>query len=358
MSERDPRDIVRPPRKGSFSSEEKQFLVSRRMLLGGAAVLSGYALLGGQATPAHAQTSSASSWFRSGEFDVARATSFSTDWGQRVATPFPIRIPLSRPAHAGSLRIDWDARLFDAPTRAFSIVDGVTVNAAVTPLAEGAVSIAVPKGAQDIVAPVRVRNPYPEENLAEVSPTVLRYINAGQKTLEELKLRADVVAGSAWGVEAQVSWVTVGGDIVPAVVTLTSVGPGAVPAGVVANLSYPDLIRAEPTILGFDEPADVPFALSSRSERGTRQLSIETVATVAAGVRTDFVFAVEGSDSLPGEWPRTVPRLTLSVPRDSVGQRLTEKTNVFPVTASGTQLSTYLGATRALELATQEEKER
>jgi len=339
--------------------EKKQFMVSRRTVLGGAAVLSGYALLGGRATAAVAQTStSPSSWFRAGEFDVARATSFTKDWGQRVTTPFPICIPLSRPAHAGSLRIDWDVRLFDAPQRAFSIIDGITVNAAIAEITEGVISVSVPKGAEDIVVPVRVRNPYPDENIGAANPTVLRYVNAGAKTLEEVVLQADVVDCSAWGVEAQVSWVTRDGSIVPDVVTLISVGPGAIPTGVVANLSFPDVIGAEPTILGFEDHDDLPFAVSSRSAQGIRQLAIENVATVASGVRADFVFPVESSDSLPGEWPQAVPRLLLEVPEGSVGMRLTEKLSVFPVTPSGSQLSTYLGATRALELATREEEGR
>jgi hypothetical protein len=235
-------------------------MVSRRALLGGAVVLSGYALLSGEPTPAIAQSSlPASSWFRAGDFDVAQATSFSADWSRRITTPFPIRIPLSRPAHAGSLRIDWDERLFDAPTRAFSIINGATVNAEIGELAKGTVSIAVPKGAEDIVVPVSARNRYPEENLGAVRPTVLHFTNASGKTLEKRELRPDVVAGTAWGAEAQVSWVTREGDIIPGLVTLTSVGPGPIPAGVVADLSYPDLIAAEPAIEGFDEETDVPF---------------------------------------------------------------------------------------------------
>lgn len=334
----------------------KRFIISRRALLGGAVVLSGYALFEGRTTAAIAENStSASSWFRTGEFDVARATSFSKDWGQRVTTSFPIRIPLSHPAHAGSLRIDWDVRLFDAPTRAFSIIDGLTVDAEIASISDGAISVNVPKGAGDIVVPVRVRNPYPEENIGAVNPTVLRYVNPGGKALEEIKLQAETLDCSAWGVEAEVSWVTRGGSIVPDVVTLTSVGPGAVPKGVVANLSFPDVIGAEPTILGFEDPSDVPFAVSSRTVEGIRQLAIEIVATVASGVRADFVFPVDGSDSLPADWPQVVPRLVLAVPKESVGARLTEKLSVFPVTPSGSQLSTYLGATRSIELATREE---
>ncbi|MBZ4487139.1 hypothetical protein LQ938_15160 [Microbacterium sp. cx-55] len=288
------------------------------------------------------------SWHSNTRFDSSRLTMattkyFEPDWGTEVTASLPVRFDFAGRA-VKSLRIDWDERLFAVHGPAYAVVDGDTVELGATGDIKRSLHVELPDGATELVLRSESLNAYPNENLRDVQRASFR-MTTEDASEEEWADTLQSAACNAWSLEATVNWVCHEGVVVPARAVISSIGPYAAPTGVSVGLQYADIVGAPalaPTPGDAEtEPVEVSATIESTMHDGVREAVLVTTGQLEAGQQIELVFEVDASDSKPQPFREFVPRLIVTPPQNVSGMRLSEKHSSFPVTPSGSHLSTY-----------------
>ncbi|UOE43859.1 hypothetical protein [Agromyces larvae] len=166
--------------------------------------------------------------------------------------------------------------------------------------------------------------------------------------IEDWTDSADSDDCAAWSIEATVNWICHEGDIVPARALISSVGPFSAPVGTAIRLSYTGGFDAASTLMDSataeSDDAPLPAEVESQAYEGITELVLTTTEPLDPGRELQLVFEVGASNSTPRPFTTHVPRLVLVPPVDTTGMRFSGKHTSFPVSPSGSQLSTYLPA--------------
>lgn len=257
---------------------------------------------------------------------------FSADFTQRYTNALPNAVELRAPVAVGggSVRVDFDPRMLGLSEDVAQLVaDGEVIGAPVS-VDGGTVTIPIPDRVSAthlvVVLPFFTSVRYPAENAGpSVAPTA--HVSVGGQVVDTGFPTEQVPAqGLAWGAELDVAWrrqAVGGGDdyFAPALVTLTSVGPGPVPAGtrirvrtdsVLTEAVRPvpaPMIGSEPAVSsvepGVPEPeapvpepdpsaAAPPTTITAAQGDGARSTDIVLGEALAPG--TTFTTALSGGD--------------------------------------------------------------
>ncbi|MEN0103376.1 MAG: hypothetical protein AAGC90_10655 [Curtobacterium sp.] len=167
---------------------------------------------------------------------------FSADFTQRFTNALPNAVELRAPGAigGGSVRVDFDPRMLGLSDDVAQLVADDEVTSTPVSVDGGSVTIAIPDQVSAthlvVVLPFFTSVRYPAENAGpSVAPTA--HVTVGAQVADTVfPLDQALAQGLAWGAELDVAWrrqAVGGGDdyFAPGLVTLTSVGPGSVPAG-------------------------------------------------------------------------------------------------------------------------------
>lgn len=323
--------------------------VTRRSVLQGAALASAYLLSGsiGQ-RPAGgirpAATAGATLRMDSAVFTTVKH--FDALWTEEVHAAFPVRFGISERNESLAMTAEWDPRLF-AVNGPMIAINGD--NAELLPLSQpepGIFSVDIPANAAEVVLQVETFNTYPNENLADVEETRISLRGPRGDLVDDYAVASTVVTSAPWSVEVSVDWVSHDKSIVPARVAVTSVGPNAAPSGLEVLVAYVDVVGA-PTITIPDGADTPPATLRESSSDGITEVILTTGAVLAPGAQIEVTFTADESDSVPRPFDGFVPYVRLAPLEDSTGMRMSDRHSSYPVTASGSQLSSYLPAPNA-----------
>ncbi|MFF3027446.1 hypothetical protein [Microbacterium sp. NPDC057944] len=328
----------------------RALVVTRRTILRGAAVASAYVLSGGigpLSSPFAAPTSAApSTVFLTTDIAHATARHFDAAWSNEVIASFPVRFGLAERSEHLMLRAQWDPRLFTVHGPAYGVIGEETRELALVHGEAGVFSTSVGADVSEIVLQVESLNLYPVENIDDATSTALSLTDATGAVVDEFAVEATLAACAPWSVEIVVDWVSYAKDVVPARMTLTSVGPNAAPGGLEVVANYADVL-ARPTVTVPEGTETASASISERSSGGVTRLTLATTVQLPPGATVEVQFSAEESDSVPAPFEDLIPSVLLTPPTDMLGLRSSGQHSQYPVTTSGSQLSTYLPAPNA-----------
>ncbi|MFF2272071.1 hypothetical protein ACFVTX_07345 [Agromyces sp. NPDC058136] len=328
----------------------KRVVVSRRALLQGAAVASGYLLTLDAQTSAFATAGGTVpvAPVSADRLTLATTKIFNAEWNQAMLASFPARYRFSPRSDISTVGIEWDERLFSLHGPALGLVGESAHELEITRPSPHAALVSVPAETTDLVLRVEALNTYPAENHTGVRPVSLWLEDQSGQRLEEWTDSPIPADCAAWSIEATVNWISHEGDIVPARASIRSIGPFDAPAGTAVRLSYPDIFDTPPTVVdpaiieGDDTP--LPATVDSRTSEGICELVLTTTEPLRPGGQLELHFEAGASNSTPRPFANHVPRLVLVPPTDQNGMRLSGRHSSFPVSPSGSQLSSYIPA--------------
>jgi len=333
--------------------------LSRRTLLQGGIVVAGYALSAAasqRSGPLHGLASASASQFTD-PASMATATFFTPTWTKQLTAAFPLHLTLGSPLQRSTLAVDWDGRLFSVQSVVRGLVGDSVRELSVRPDGAETLQVDVPSDVSEVFFYVDVINNYPSENLGDVRGTGISIIDASGQVLEQWRDVPAALDCSPWSIEATVNWICHKGWIVPARISVASIGPSAAPNGTVVRATYADVlgtpVLVDPTtpealnpgsIKGMDDASRNPlFADVEQSvTNGVCELTLTTTSPLAAGSSLELLFEEEASDSKPSPFGDFVPRMSVVPPADATGMRKSGRRSDFPVTSSGSQRSVYL----------------
>ena len=336
--------------------------ITRRGMLQGAVLVSGYMLSSGALRPSATPTLTVAGVTAAAPIAertrMAAATYFTPGWTQQASTAFPVQYRLVEREGPSTLRVDWDRRLFTVQDMVTGVVDDDVRVLSVTRVNDQRLIVSIPADVAEVVFRVDVLNPYPNENLADVRAAGFTLADSSGKALETWRDVPTGVACAPWSVEAKVNWICHDGWIVPARIALSSIGPTAAPAGSVIRTSYADVLSLpalvdpatpeaiNPSSIGEDTPP-LPASIEQVLTGGINELILTTTHPMTPGEAIEMLFSIDESNSRPRPFSGFVPRMTFTPPPESTGLRLSGRHSDFPVTSSGSQRSTYLLAATA-----------
>lgn len=327
-----------------------EFAVSRRTMLRGAALASTYIFTSTQfhaapagAVPSVAAASGSVEW----QADAVYVTSVYYDaaWSQELTASFPVRLNIGDRTQPLKLAATWDSRLFTVHGPALTLVGESAAEEPFADSDEGNFAFEIPSDVEVVILQVQARNNYPLENLSDVTPTSLTLSDAQGNAVGVISPETVAAECAPWGVEVIVDWVSYDKDVVPAKLILKSTGPNAAPAGLQLIASYADVLAVP--IITLVEDEDPPATVAEVSSGGLTELSITTSRELPPDTQVELLFSAEASDSVPPPFDGVVPVVRLVPPDVTVGMRKADKHESYPVTSSGSQLSTYLPAPSA-----------
>lgn len=333
---------------GSF----ERLIISRRAVLRGGLAAGGYLLISEQPASSVVRPASGERWRPLAErLTLATAKYFSPDWGSELSASLPVRYVLPTGGRDTALNAQWDERLFAVGDTAFGIAGEITRELALARPSPHSMNIQIPAGVGEVILRVEALNPYPAENLPDVRASSFQLRDRRGTVREEWVDSPAATECTPWSLEAAVNWICHEGDVVPGRVSVTSAGPFAIPAGVAIRLTYADVLGAprivDPVAAPDDSSASLPTTLESTVLDGYRELTLKTTQAVSPGTQLELLFDIDVSDSKPRPFDAYVPRLTLLPPTKQIGMRLSDRHSSFPVTSSGSQLSSYVAAPTA-----------
>lgn len=324
--------------------------VTRRNLLQGASVASAYLLSGryGQHSVGGVRPAVASgpATLTMDDAVVTTVKHFDGSWTEEVHAAFPVRFGISERTDPLTMTAQWDSRLFAVRGPMFAIDGDNVTEVSLSQPDSGTFSAEIPATATEVVLQVETFNTYPGDNLADVAPTRLSLTSADGELIDEYSVASSVVPSAPWSVEVSVDWISYDKIIVPARLGIISIGPNAAPAGLEVLVAYADVLGAATVAIpdGVDAP---PATLRANSIDGIAELTLTTDVGLAPESQVEVTFTVEESDSVPRPFDGFVPYVRLSPLSDPTGMRMSDRHSSYPVTASGSQLSSYLPAPNA-----------
>lgn len=278
--------------------------------------------------------------FSADPFVLATAQVFDSAWARQITALFPMGVSLIA-GDSAIISVGWDARLFAVDEPAICTVGGAALELAFLERDDSHVRLRVPAGAERVFIPARGINLYPQENIGLPKDVWVELASTDGVTLQRRAVANSISPCTAWSVEATVDWVTMSGSVTPARVNILSVGPADVPAGAEFNLSYPS-IASYPTILDDDDLPAPEIAVSATRVEGTIAMRIAVVEPIRVGRVIRLHFPEDAADSsTPALDPALVSSLRMSPLADSTGLRVSGKHSAFPLTPSGSPLSTF-----------------
>lgn len=277
------------------------------------------------------------------ELTLATTKFFDPGWTSESIASFPVRVPFLQRTGDLAVTARWDPRLFAFHPPVYA-TGGAGMEIEPTSLSTGQLEFLLPANVTEIGLQVETLGTYPDDALADVVATSVAFQTSEGDSADELHLQPTATACAPWSIEATVDWVCHGAVIIPAAISIVSRGPHPAPAGLVFDVRYADL-AGTPTLTSPD--ADPAATLTASPSNGFIDLTIATVRPLDADGVIEMSFPVDVSDSKPQAFGETVPRLQLTIPDNTVGMRESGRMSSFPVTASGSQESTYLAAPTA-----------
>lgn len=328
----------------------KTLVVTRRTILRGVAVASAYVLSGGigpLTSPFAVPTSAApSTVFLTTDVACSTARHFDAAWSNEVVASFPVRFGLAERSEDLTLRAQWDPRLFTVHGPAYGVIGEETRELTLVHGETGSFSVSIDADVSEIVLQVESLNLYPVENIDDATSTALSLTDATGSVVDEFAVEATLAACAPWSVEIVVDWVSYAKNVVPARLTVTSVGPNAAPAGLEVIANYADVL-ALPSVTVPEGTETASATVSEHSSGGATRLTLVTTVQLPPETAVEVLFSAEESDSVPAPFEDFIPSVLLTPPVDVLGLRSSGQHSQYPVTASGSQLSTYLPAPNA-----------
>lgn len=325
-----------------------RIIASRRTVIRGAVVATAYALTGplGQNRPSAPLETASAATVTIGNSSCAAVDSYDPTWSTRITARFPVSLALAEREEPLSLEMTWDQRLFIVHGPALAIAGSDAREVEITQDKPGHLSINVAPDIDELALRVEAISAYPNENLDAIVGTKVLLVNAGGNAVDQLPLDLITAPSAPWSVEVVADWVSRQKDVVPSRITLRSVGPNPAPSGLTVVAAYPDVLAA-PTVTVHENEDEAPASVEERSTDGITEITALTSKALAPGEEVEITFPADGSDSIPAPFTDFVPSVRFVPPPDSSGMRASGKHESYPVTGSGSQLSTYLPAPSA-----------
>lgn len=341
-------------------------VLSRRNLIGGAGA--GIATMTwrdrsvpNEETREHSTGERLTSSFAPESLVLAESTYFTQDRANEVTASLPTRVSLEPQKTPSMFSMTWDSRLFSVKQPAYCLLEDGSVQRRFDDSIDGTASFDVPEGTHGLVFRIEVLNAYPNENLSDVRRSTIAF-EEGDSTTRAWTAEDRSSPSRPWGLEVKASWSCQQGIIVPALISVDSVGPFVAPAGVTVKADYTDVIGPPQLVSPWDEAPNGDRAsarglrddalegssamtIDTSVNEGVRQVLITIAEELAPGEGLVFASEVERSDSEPTTHGPFVPRISVSMPSSVTGARETGSSSLFPVTAAGTPASTYLSPT-------------
>ena len=297
-----------------------------------------------QATKSAATDATADAAFLGSSFEALAATFFGTDWAHEGTALFPVELRVRSKVRA-RLSLDWDERLFSIPGSVLALTGNLMQSLAVTRQSANFLEVEVPVGVTRVIVRGASSNLYPNENIATPRPTVARLRALDGTMFDERVFETSATACVPWSVEATVDWISLEGLVVPARAVLASVGPGPIPKGISFSLTSPDVLE-DPQVLDGAGSQATTVTVGKRRSRTGIDLELTVAEEIAAGTSAQVILVKRASDSIPTGSQKEIPRLLMTSAPEP-GMRRSGRHAVFPLTSSGSQLSTYAAAPTA-----------
>lgn len=288
--------------------------------------------------------------------DFGEAVYYAADWTSRATAFFPRAIQIPKSDVARTFTADWDARLFRIEPLAQLDADdeGAPTQTLVRGAETGSATVSVPPGATTVLFRVAAINLYPQENIGDASEAVFTLKTLDGAVIAKSNLAPQWETATPWAAEVSVSWLCVGGLIMPGVVEVASKGPNSIPAGTAIDLVLQDQQRSFSATIDGDAERQVS-SQTSPDDGGLTRHSFTLSEPVQLGATTLILSDVQQSDSVPAEFGAVTPRVAVVAPDGDSDLRVTQLLSIYPVTDSGAQLSTYEPTPNVLNLATEKE---
>jgi len=323
-------------------------VVSRRAMLQGAAVVTSLIFLSESPNANATQLVSGRAGSAQAVAGLTTATAFCFDsaWSKALQVDFPVSYLIPKRSRGREVAISWDARLFKLNDTAYAVTSTSTVETTVVHAGEGRARVSLPSDCQQVILRPEVLNPYPSENLAAIQSTRAQLKDADGRLIEQVILEPQATACRPWGAEVSVSWLCVDGKIVPAYARIASIGPNDMPAGATLTLTAQGehgqpVVRWSGPRAVEDADTTVAAVVRSTARSGMSDIVATTTAPVAPGREIELDFASSESNSEPDQFGKEIPHAIFAPPEKTAGMRMTGRHELFPVTASGNQASTY-----------------
>lgn len=255
---------------------------------------------------------------------------FNAAWTTETVMSFPRVVRIAAREEAAQLVIRWDARLFSVASEVFARTSEVVLLDPPTTYEPGNLTVVVPAGAEEVYLAVTAINLYPLENVGDVTSTAVSLLDSRGTAVGSVEAFAEHTQCSPWGVTVNAEWATSDNVIVPTLVSIVSVGPNPVPAGTTVEISAASIDAAGARLSG-------PATLTSSDATIVGTLT----EALAAGATVDIVLPVSADASAPQKSPKSVARAALRVPEVTTGLRVTEREAAYPLTSSGSPVSSF-----------------
>lgn len=317
-------------------------VVSRRTLLqwasAGAAVV--------MTTQPSAPSSTSGPSFSGARFPAAMTQVYDANWTKQIAASFPVNLRIRNNRAGGLVVFEWDPRLFAGPETVLGIAGNVVQPLTVAAQSDHAMEALLPAGVTSLVVHAKAQRLYPNENLSDVTPSLARLLTPERAISDERVFKVSETACNPWSVESSVDWVSLSGAVAPARVVLSSAGPGPVPTGTAFVLTAPDVLD-DAVVLDRHQNASTAVTAQRKKPKAQQAEYVLTIAEpIPAGEWVQVILTNKSSDSAPASNPSAVPRLVMNRKVDP-GLRESGRWDAFPLTTSGTNLSSYEAAPTA-----------
>jgi len=218
-----------------------------------------------QATQAVTLTTSASAF-----------TTFAPDFTERFMNALPRTIELAAPGSlaGATLRVDFDSSMIALTGDAAQLVCGDHVQQSPVQPGDGFVTITIPNSVRSrnvvVGVPLCATVRYPGENIGRSAPSKAILTIGDGVTSADFEPAGTGAHGLAWGGAIDVSWqreptAEASSYYSPALVALTSVGPGPLPAGTLVR------VHTDAVLVGEVQPDGAPASRPTADPAPDRQ---------------------------------------------------------------------------------------
>lgn len=241
---------------------------------------------------------------------------------------------LSADAFEEACLLQWDTRLFEVAPVVLGIA-GDIVDLVAKSVGEGALRIEVPKGTTALLLDAKPLNLFPNEHLEAPRETSATLSTAGQPDIF-VAIPSVSHEVQAWGAELEADWTTLDGVVLPRVIRLTSIGPHATPPGVIVEVVVPSIVNWSPSGVG--------FAITSQEAGDRSSIAATFTGSLLPGEVAELTFppVAPESETTPQRNPKVVSGAWLRASPELGGMRDAPKSSVYPLTASGLPVSTFV----------------
>lgn len=263
--------------------------------------------------------------------ELLSAKTFDAAWTTETLTSFPRVVRIAPLAEDAQLVVRWDSRLFAVGSKVFARTSEIVPLAEPTISELGELAIVIPAGAVEIYLDVRGINLYPLENVGDVALTAVSLVDSRGTALAVVEAAAEHNECAPWGVTVSAEWATRDAVIVPTLVSIASVGPNPVPAETAVEIRAAGVNVAGARISG-------PTVLAP----GGGGITVATLTSaLGPGEVVDITLPASPDASAPQKSPKSIARAAFRLPDVMTGVRATEREAAFPLTPSGTPVSSF-----------------